>query len=207
MRKVIPNTAATKHYITEEKLLICNKVQNTLNSYVALADRRIMSPTKKAILPISGKLTRDTKISYSFNNLRSGSLISISQLCNNYWVAIFSKYDAKIMKNNKIIIWGRRTDNRLWKIPMSESYTPLSNSDITVNTVPHVANSVIKLDSTKGELTKYYAATLFNPEKLTMLWAIHNSHLTSWLALSTKMICKHLSKVLATVQGHLDQEF
>ena len=52
---------------------------------------------------------------------------------------------------------------------MPEMYTPSPNSDITVNTAAHVANGMIKLNSTKGELAKYYAATLFNPTKLTML--------------------------------------
>ena len=156
---------------------------------------------------MSGKLTRNAKIAYSFSNLKNGSLIYIGQLCDDDCVAIFSKYDVKIKKDNKILIRGRRTDNRLWKLPMSKNYTPSSTSDITVNTKAHVANGVIKLDSTKCELAKYYAAALFNPKKPTMLRAIHNNHLTSWPALSTKMIHKHLPKRLESVQRHLDQEF
>ena len=156
---------------------------------------------------MSGKLTRNAKIAYSFSNLKNGSLIYIGQLCDDDCVAIFSKYDVKIKKDNKILIRGRRTDNRLWKLPMCENYTPSSTSDITVNTTAHVANGVIKLDSTKDDLAKYYAATLFNPTKSAMLRAIYNNHLTLWPALSTKMIRKYLHKRLELVQGHLHQEF
>ena len=59
---------------------MCNEVQDNLDPYVAVADGRVMLPTKKSILPMSGKLTQNAKIAYSFNNLKSGSLILIGQL-------------------------------------------------------------------------------------------------------------------------------
>ena len=70
-----------------------------------------------------------------------------------------------------------------------------------------VANGIIKVDTTKSELADYYAATLFNPTKSTLLRSISNNLLTSWPALTTILISKHLSKRLAAVQGHTDQGF
>ena len=55
---------------------------------------RIISPTKKAVLPLSNKLTEKSRIAFSFEILKSGSLISIRQLCNDDCVSMFSKYDV-----------------------------------------------------------------------------------------------------------------
>ena len=70
-----------------------------------------------------------------------------------------------------------------------------------------VANGIIKVDTTKSELADYYAATLFNPAKSTLLRAIRNNSLTLWPDLTTRLFSKHLSKRLTAVQGHTDQEF
>ena len=109
----IPETAATKHYITEDQLPICNKVANTIGSYVTVADGRVMMPTKKSLLPLPKEFTRNAKIAYSFNKLKKGTLISIGQFCDDDCTAIFTKYDVKVMKNNKLLIQDRQTDNGL----------------------------------------------------------------------------------------------
>ena len=198
----IPDTAATKHYITEDVLDICKSVQDTNGPNVAVADGRIMTPTKKCILPLPAKLRDKAKVAFSFDNLQSGSLISIGQLCDDDCIAIFSKYDVQIIKDKQVLIKGKRTDNGLWNIPLSEA--PKS---ITTTTTEQMANGVIELNSTKGELAQYHAATLFNPVKSTLLYATQNKHFTSWPGLSTKLINKHLPKRMATAQGHLDQDF
>ena len=56
-------------------LNICDKVEGTLEKKVAVADGRIISPTKKSILTLSNKLTKKTRVAFSFDNLKSGSLI------------------------------------------------------------------------------------------------------------------------------------
>ena len=96
----IPDTAATRHYITEATLPICNNVENTEGPYVAVADGQVLAPTKKALLPLSKHLTSKARVAYSFNNLKSGTLISIGQLCDDECVAIFTKYNVKILKGD-----------------------------------------------------------------------------------------------------------
>ena len=70
-----------------------------------------------------------------------------------------------------------------------------------------MANGVIQVDSTEGDLAQYHVATLFNPVKSTLLRAIQRNRFISWPGLSTKLINKHLPKRIGTAQGHLDQEF
>ena len=64
---------------------------------VEVADGRIIPLTKKAILPLSKQLTRKARVAYSFDNLKSDSLISIGQLCDDDCIAIFTKYDVQII--------------------------------------------------------------------------------------------------------------
>ena len=174
---------------------------------MAVADGRIIYLTKKAILPLSNKLTEKARVAFSFNNLKSGSLISIGQLCDDDCIAIFTKYDVQIIRRNEILIRGKQTDNGLWKIPLSKNQHTLVSNPPETAAQKQVANGIIKVDTTKSELADYYAATLFNPAKSTFLRAISNNSLTSWPTLTTRLISKHLSKRIAAVQGHMDQGF
>ena len=83
---------------------MCNNVANTRGPYVTVADGRVVAPTKKALLPLPKQLTCNAKVAYSFNNLESGTLISIGHLCDDGCIAIFTKYDIQIMKHNKLLI-------------------------------------------------------------------------------------------------------
>ena len=62
--------AATRHYITEETLPICDDVVDTQGPYVVVADGSIMTPTKTGILPLSSRLTCEAKVVYGFDNLK-----------------------------------------------------------------------------------------------------------------------------------------
>ena len=148
MHEGIPDTAATKHYITEDQLPICKEVDNTIGPGVTVVKGRVMTPTKKSILPLPKEFARNARIAYSFNNLKSEPLISIGQLCDDDYTAIFKKYDVKVMKNNKILIEGRRTDNGLWNLPIGQEHSVSIQLSTTTKSA-HVANGVIQTDSTK----------------------------------------------------------
>ena len=89
--------AATKHYIIPQYLNIYDTVEDTLGPKVSVADGRIISPTTKAIVPLLNKLTGKARVTFIFYNLKSGSLISIGQLCNEDFIEIFYKYDVQII--------------------------------------------------------------------------------------------------------------
>ena len=108
--EVIPDTAATKHYIIPPDLNICDKVEETLGPKVEVADGRIISPTKKSILPLSNRLNEKSRVAFSFDNLKSASLISIGKLCYDDCIAILTKYGVQIIRHNEILIRGKQTD-------------------------------------------------------------------------------------------------
>ena len=141
----------TKHYITEDQLAIFNEIKITIGPYVTVADSRVMTPTKKTILPLSKEFTRNAIIAYSFSNPKSGTLISIGQLCDVDCTAFFTKYDVKAMKKNKVLIQGRRADNGLWKLPIGKD-DAVSTQLSTMIKSAHVANGVIQTNSTKSDL-------------------------------------------------------
>ena len=64
-----------------------------------------LSPSMLRPLVIYPDFTQyqSAKIAYSFGSLKSSSLISIGQLCDNNCIAIFSKYDVHIIKHNEIL--------------------------------------------------------------------------------------------------------
>ena len=117
----------------------------------------------------------------------------------------FSKYNVKVIKHNQILIEGERTSNGLWNIPLSSA--PASKSKVSQSPIETpAALGVIRLDKTKQELAQYYAATLFNPRKSTLLKALANSNFDSWPDFSQQLIRKHLPNQIESAQGHMDQE-
>ena len=95
----------------------------------------------------------------------------------------------------------------MMEIPLSNNQPTLVSNPPETAAETQVANIIIRVDTTKSEPADYYAATLFNPEKFTLLRAIRNNSSTAWLALTTRLISKHLLKRLATAQGRMDQGF
>ena len=78
-----------------------------------------MSITVKGQLPLSKKLSSTAQSAFVLNDLKTGTLISLAQLCNDDCIAIFNRYNV-----NEVIIQGSRMPNGLW----SSSWTSRSGS-------------------------------------------------------------------------------
>ena len=112
------DSAATHHYLEREALPHCKNIRAAQGPKVTIANGGTISPVSRASLPIANSLSQVAQHAFVFDDLKTGSLISVGQLCDDDCIAIFSRYDVKILKNNKIIIVGKRTDNGLWDIPI-----------------------------------------------------------------------------------------
>jgi hypothetical protein len=130
-------------------------------------------------------------------------LISFAQLCDDNCIAIFTKYDVKLLKNNEIIIKGTRMPNGLWSLPINCSTSHQANS-ILKN---HQANGILRTNKSNQELATYLHAALDSPTPSTLLQAIWQGHLTTIPGLTTNLIAKHLPKSIATALGYQDQQF
>jgi hypothetical protein len=82
--------------------------------------------------------------------------VSLSQLCDDDCLAIFSKFNVKIVQNGVVIITGTRSPSGIWTIPLNVGPN-------------HQVNGILRLDKSKQELATYYHATLGSPAVSTLL--------------------------------------
>ena len=121
--KSLPNTAATAHYLHPNALPHCSHVAHTTSGPTfQVANKNIIKPAFSSTLQLSSKLSSRAQSAHFFNEITTGSLISMRQICENDCVAIFTKSDVKILKHNRVIITGLRDHtNGLWNIPLGTS--------------------------------------------------------------------------------------
>ena len=62
-------------------------------------------------LPLSKKLSLTAQAAFVLDDLKTGTLISLAQLCDDDCIAVFTRYDVKLLKNNEVIITGKRMSN------------------------------------------------------------------------------------------------
>ena len=107
-----------------------------------------MPTTTQGRLQLSETLSATAQKAFVLNDLAAGTLISFSQLCNDDCIALFTTFSVKIIKNNQVVIVGKRDSNGLWSIPLTSCQPTLQ------------ANGILRLDKTKQQLAMYHHATL-----------------------------------------------
>ena len=115
-------------------------------------------PTQdKGQLHLSPALNATSQEAFVLDDLKTGTLISLAKLCDDDCIALFTKYEVNIIKNNQVIITGKRESNGLWSIPLKPASPPLQ------------ANGILRIDRTRQELAMYHHATLGSPDPSTLL--------------------------------------
>ena len=92
----------------------------------------------KGTLPLSSKLSSQAQSAFVLDNLQTGTLISLGKLCDDDCIAIFNKYEVRILKQDEVIITGQRMLNGLWSIPITTTEPQL-----------HQANGILRLDKSR----------------------------------------------------------
>ena len=64
-------------------------------------------------LPLSPYLSTNAEEAFALDSLKTGTLVSLAKLCDDDCIAIFDKYQVKIVKDGYIIIQGARMPNGL----------------------------------------------------------------------------------------------
>ena len=162
-----------------------------------------MQATQSVKVPLSSHLSPTATTGHVLDGLTTGSLISISKLCDDDCAALFTKYNVHIVKNGSVIIKGQRNNNGLWHIPFAPK-SPIPS--LTTSTPPmtlSLASSAIRSRATKSDLAVFLHATLFSPVISTLVRAIKKNHFTAWPGINTNLIMRHLSPSIATSRGHL----
>jgi hypothetical protein len=202
----ILDSGASGNYLDAAAEQHCIEVQETnTGPSVQVANGENIEATKRVIVPLAKELSSEAKVGHIFDSLKSGSLISLGQLCDDDCVALFTKYDVKIYKNGQVIIVGKRNAaNGLWNIPLApKEKLPPDRPASTRSMSRNSANGAIRNNGTKQDLAAYLHACVFSPLPSTFLRAIERHHFHSWPGLTASLVAKHLAKALATSMGHL----
>ena len=98
MTKALPDTAANAHYIHPDTLPHCSHiVRTTCGPTVQEANSNVIKPDLQATLKMSNKLSPKAQSAHVFNNFTTGSLISMVKNCDGDCIAIFTKFDIKVL--------------------------------------------------------------------------------------------------------------
>ena len=115
------------------------------------------------------------------SGLTNSLLLSIGQLCDDDYLAVFSKYKLRIYKQGRLILTGTQnwTDG-LWNVVL-----PQCQQSIKV---------IIFRDKTKYELAEYLYKCAFSPSLVTFQKAINKGNLLPGRGLMT-LILTNLSRI------------
>ena len=131
--------------------------------------------------------------------LHSASLVSLGQLCDDKCDITLNKREIKVFKNNLQLLTGPRNPfDGLWDIHIPR-YIPYKHP---LNKL----NVIIQKSTTKKDLVQFYHAAAYSPAIPTFLRAVQNGNFQSWPGLTPDLIRKHLTPMIATHFGHLNQE-
>ena len=206
----IADTGSTGHFITIAAPSFNQRPANP-SIAVLLPDGSTIYSTHTAYLNIP-RLPPAACQAHVFPTLASGSLISISTLCDHGCVATFTSDTVEITLDQHTILSGTRAASTgLWNLHLPTP--PPSDTDNNANfprhdndnqPTTHAANSVIS-QQTLADRIAFYHAALFSPSLSTWCTAIDNNHLATWPELTSAQIRKHPPTSAAMVKGHLDQ--
>jgi hypothetical protein len=214
----IANTAATGNYVTPD-CPVTNIHPTSTGINVTIPDGSNITSSHTALLRLPPTLPLGARIAHIFPGLKSGSLISIGQLCDHGCTAFFDAKQLRISYNNEIIMTGFRSvdTNNLWLLQLDDhvsgpSASAPSPSQVPNHSTPHIeptigtANSIVS-NNTLAEQIAFYHATLFSPVISTWCDAIDRNSFTTWPELTSAQVRKYLPEgSIATIKGHLHQQ-
>ena len=198
------DSGATHNYIQRNHRHLLTNVKLLSNGPKAyLPDKSIIQADRQGEIQLHEDLTLTGQKAYSFPNLKNESLISVGQLCDDGCDIVFNKTAVKIIKNNKVILEGSRSEkDKLYDIQLPTKHHNNENTTEVNNEI----NYIIQKDKSKTDLARYLHATAFSPSLSTFLQAIRKGNFVTWPGIDTLNFTKLLGTPLATAKGHLDGE-
>ena len=135
--------------------------------------------------PLTVHIFPDTKL--------DTSLISISELCNNGFIATFSSEDVHVTKDGLTVLHhGKDKSDHLWNVQL------VAPTDATS------ASAILRSDTDVAFAT-FIQTALGSPVLSTLLRAVRKGYLASYPRSTANMVTSYLSLTAATPRGHLDQ--
>ena len=131
------DSGASKSFIREQDAHILKHINVTPGPVVALPDMSILRATKNGTLPIPG-LSVNASTAHVLPGLKSTSLLSLGQLCDDGCDVKLTKNKISITKNGTVLASGNRclTDGH-WdiKLPITTTTAPTQHNQTLQLTV------------------------------------------------------------------------
>ena len=177
----------------------CTNKSSTFNDIlVELPNGSSIRASHTALLPFP-KLHIGARQSNMFPALGNRNLISIRQLCDHGFSAMFTSKDVSLTGPNTTLTGTHNTENGLYYIDLQRT-DPAQTAPLPQHAP--CSNNVHTL-STKSDIMQYLYRAAFSPVVSTWTNAITAGFFTTWPGLNSALVRKHLPKSLATAKGHL----
>ena len=205
------DSGASRHFWRACDKAILQNIRPIIGPKVALPNGATIQATEAGTLPLRN-LSAKAKEVQIFKGLKSASLISIGQLCDDGCDVHLARDKMIVKKNNDVILIGPRNyQDGLWDVNLTPHQAQSSTLNVNIQQrlnqeQQYKANVIIQKSQTKADLAKYLHATCWSPTPSTFLRAIKNGNFITWPGLTTNLIRNHLEKSVNTALGHLDQE-
>ena len=174
--------------------------------HVRLPDGSSIASTHTGLVPLP-YIPSSACRAHIFPSIKSGSLLSIGQLCDVGCIATFDKATVVVKYGNKIVTHGTRTANGLWTIEIAiPNITPKTQPTPTL--LPkYVGNHLSTLETkTASDRIAFLHAAAGYPVLSTWIQAIEKGFYATWPGLTVQAVRRHLPKSIVTTMGHLDQQ-
>ena len=174
--------------------------------YVGTPTGATIKSSAAALLPTQN-LPLEARKAHVYPGLRYKSLISVGQMCDAGYAAVFTADKAIIVKKEQVTVQGPTTmeghrneqSDHLWTTTLSNN---VNNDNKPQSTLAAHANSVYAL-RTIPDIIKYHHQSLWSPTTLTWTQAIDRGHFLTFPGLTSQAVRKHLQPSVATAKGHM----
>ena len=161
---------------------------------VRLPDGSTIASTHTGLVPLP-YVPASACRTHVFPSIKSGSLLSIGQLCDVGCIATFDKATVVVRFGHKIVTQGTRTASGLWTVK------------IELPKVTHVGNHLSTLETqTASDRIAFLHAAAGYPVLSTWIQAIEKGFYATWPGLTVQAVRRYLPKSIITTMGHLDQQ-
>ena len=117
------DSAATAHYFRLQDADVLENKTNIKEPTIKQPDNTDLTSEGSGTIPLSKHLSAEAQTAMIIPNLKSASLISIGQLCDDGCTAVMDKKDLAVVKKNTVILRGKRNKmDGLWDIPIENNH-------------------------------------------------------------------------------------
>ena len=141
--------------------------------------------------------------------LKNHYIISLGELCYAWCEVLLTEEKLLVFHNNRVILGGIRKSNVICYlhedalVPNEYHHLPHASHDCSINSIQ--VQLIQNAHQTTGlkDGIQFLHATLFSPEKWTLVWATLWGFFTSWPLLAYGNLSQNINKTLATNKGHI----